>query len=94
MFGALLTVTDLFEAFGYNSSDIFLGKLQAYGFSFSALNVILSYLKNRKQETKIDSMYSSWEEIIFGAPQGSILGLYVLIMSRTRFRVSPHSIVA
>ena len=33
-----------------------------------------SYLKNRKQRTKIDSVYSSWEEILFGVPQGSILG--------------------
>ena len=33
-----------------------------------------SYLKNRKQRTKINSAYSCWEEIIFGVPQGSILG--------------------
>ena len=33
-----------------------------------------SYLKNRKQRTKINSAYSSWEEILFGS-QGSILGL-------------------
>ena len=33
-----------------------------------------SYLKNRKQRTKINSTYLCWEEIIFGVPQGSILG--------------------
>ena len=33
-----------------------------------------SYLKNRKQRTKISSVYSCWEEILFGVPQGSILG--------------------
>ena len=33
-----------------------------------------NYLKNRKQITKINSAYSSWEEILFGVPQGSILG--------------------
>ena len=32
------------------------------------------YLKNRKQRTKINSAYSSWEKILFGVPQGSILG--------------------
>ena len=26
------------------------------------------------QKTKINSEYSSWEEIIFGVPQGSIFG--------------------
>ena len=38
-----------------------------------ALKLIQSYLSNRKQRTKINAMYSSWEEILFGVPQGSIL---------------------
>ena len=33
-----------------------------------------SYLKNRKQRTKINSAYISWEEVLFGVPRGSILG--------------------
>ena len=33
-----------------------------------------SYLSNRKQRTKINSKFNSWEEILFGVPQGSILG--------------------
>ena len=33
-----------------------------------------SYLCNRKQRTEINTAYSSWEEILFGVPQGSILG--------------------
>ena len=40
----------------------------------SALRFVHSYLKNRMQRTKINSEYSSWEEILFGVPQGSILG--------------------
>ena len=32
------------------------------------------YLSNRKQRTKIESTYSTWLDIIFGVPQGSILG--------------------
>ena len=36
--------------------------------------LVYSYLKNRKQRTKINSGHSCWEEIIFGVPQGSILG--------------------
>ena len=34
-----------------------------------------SYLANRKQRTKINLEFSSWEEILFGVPQGSTLGL-------------------
>ena len=41
----------------------------------SALRFVHSYLKNRMQRTKVNSEYSSWEEIVmFGVPQGSILG--------------------
>ena len=40
----------------------------------SALRLIHDYFSNRKQRTKIDDNYSSWSEILFGVPQGSILG--------------------
>ena len=39
-----------------------------------ALRLIQNYLSNRKQRIKINTEYSSWEEILFGVPQGSILG--------------------
>ena len=51
-----------------------LAKLNAYGFSLPALGLVQSYLSNRKQRTKINSEFSSWEEILFGVPQGSIMG--------------------
>ena len=71
-FGVLLT--DLSKAFDCLSHELLLAKLHAYGFSIPALRLVYSYLKNRKQRTKINSAYSCWEEIIFGVPQGSILG--------------------
>ena len=51
-----------------------IAKLNAYGFHLSALKLIHDYLSNRKQRTKINSTYSKWHEILFGVPQGSILG--------------------
>ena len=71
-FSALLT--DLSKAFDCLSHELLLAKLHAYGFSIAALRLIHSYLTNRWQRTKINMSYSSWEEIIFGVPQGSILG--------------------
>ena len=44
----------------------------------SALRFVHSYLKNRMQRTKINSEYSSWEEILSGVPQGFILGPLLL----------------
>ena len=70
-FGALLTdFSKAFDCF----SDPLIAKLNAYGFNMSALRFVHSYLKNRMQRTRINSEYSSWEEIMFGVPQGSVLG--------------------
>ena len=71
-FGALLT--NLSKAFDCLSHDLLLAKLNAYGFNLPVLRLIQSYLSKRKQRTKINSEFSSWEEILFGIPQGSILG--------------------
>ena len=71
-FGALLT--DLSKAFDCLLHELLIAKLRAYGFSSSALRLMCNYLSNRKQRTKINESYSSWEEILYGVPQGSILG--------------------
>ena len=70
-FGALLT--DLSKAFDCLPLELLIAKLHAYGFSLAALRLVHSYLSNRKQRTRINESYSSWEEILFGVPQGSIL---------------------
>ena len=69
-----ILLTDLPKAFDCLSHERLLAKLHAYGFSFAALRLIHSYLTNRKQRTKVNSSYSSWEEILSGAPQELILG--------------------
>ena len=71
-FGVLLR--DLSKAFDCISHKLILAKLHAYGFSLRALRLTHSYLTNRKQTTRVNVNYSSWEEILFGVPQGSILG--------------------
>ena len=70
--GALLT--DLCKSFDCLPHELLIAKLHAYGFSLAALRLVRSYYSNRKQRTKINESYSSWEEILFGVPQGSILG--------------------
>ena len=65
-FGALLG--DLSKAFNYLPHDLFVAKLNAYGFSLPALRLVLSFLSNWKQRTKINSKFNSWKEILFGVP--------------------------
>ena len=72
VFGALLT--DLSKAFDCIPHDLFIAKLEAYGFQIDALKLIYDYLSNRKQRVKINETFSSWKDIEFGVPQGSILG--------------------
>ena len=72
MFGDLLT--DLSKAFDCLSHELLAAKLSAYGVDISAVCFIYDYFTNRKQRTKIENHYSSWGDLIFGVPQGSILG--------------------
>ena len=49
-------------------------KLQNYGIRGNCLELIKSYLSSRKQITKFDDVMSDAENILFGVPQGSVLG--------------------
>ena len=72
VFGVLLT--DLSKAFDCLSHDWIIAKLNSCDCNLAALNLIHIYLTKWKQRTKINQSYSSWEDILFGVPQGSILG--------------------
>ena len=63
---------DLSKAFDTINHDLLLAKLRAYGFSTSALNLLYSYLKYRKQKIVINNKRSSSEVLIADVPQGSI----------------------
>ena len=65
---------DLSKAFDCIVHDLLIAKLAAYGFSDTALRYIYSYLSNPKQCVRINNTYSSYQKIISGVPQGSILG--------------------
>ena len=72
VFGAILT--DLSKTFDCICHDLLVPKLHPCGLSLPVLKMIEDYLLNRKQRKKVRSSYSSWENIIAGVPQGSILG--------------------
>ena len=72
IFGSLLT--DLSKAFDYLPRNLIITKLNTYGFSLPVLNLIQNYLAYRKQITKTNYYYSPRSDILFGVPQGFILG--------------------
>ena len=65
---------DLSKAFDTINHDLLIAESETYGFSINALLFMLSYLKKRSQRVRINSSFSTWEEVIAGVPQGSILG--------------------
>ena len=65
--GAVLM--DLSKAFDTVNLELLIAKLHAYGFEKSALKLLLNYLSNRWQRTKINKKFSSWIELMHGVPQ-------------------------
>ena len=57
--GAVLT--DLSKAFDCIDHNLLIAKLNAYRFEKRSLEFIHSYLTKRKQRTKVDFAFSSWE---------------------------------
>ena len=72
-------LTDLSKAFDYTLHDLLIAKPAAYGFKCcKCLQMLQSYLSNRKQRIKINDAYSKYCEILLGVPKGSILGPYFM----------------
>ena len=65
---------DLSKAFDTINHELLVAKLNAYGFEESALKIIMDYLSDRWQRTRVSNKFSSWSELLKGVPQGSILG--------------------
>ena len=70
--GAVLM--DLSKAFDTINHELLIAKLHAYGIHKDSFKILLSYLSNRWQRTKINTDFSSWSQMIQGVPQGSVLG--------------------
>ena len=58
----------------YQYHEFLIAKLNVYGFSLTTLKLVLNYVSSRKRRKKLNSLYSSLLEVIFGVLQGSILG--------------------
>ena len=66
--------TDMSKAFDSLHPPLLLNKLEAYGFQESAIQLLNSYLNERKYQVKIGRHVSSSRFVSRGCPQGSALG--------------------
>ena len=65
---------NLSKAFDTLNHDLLIAKLHTYGFQHDALKLFHSYLSKQWHRTKVNTPFSSWEELIKGKPQGFVLG--------------------
>ena len=65
---------DLSKAFDRMPHGLLIAKLHAYGLSMNACQLIVSYLKDKRQRVKVMGEYSDWATVNRGVPQGSVMG--------------------
>ena len=75
-----LAFLDLSKAFDTLDHDLLLTKLAGFGLSKSSVNWFNAYLTNRTQSVIINGIQTDAEPILYGVPQGSVLGPLLFIM--------------
>ena len=69
-----MLLTDLLKAFDCLRHDLLIANLAAYAFDQPSLCFIYGFSLDITQRTKVNNAYSSYTDIKYGVPQGSILG--------------------
>ena len=68
---------DISKAFDRVWHEAFIFKLRQNGIYWDMVNISKDFLSNRKQRAVLNGQCSSWADILFGAPQCSIVWPFV-----------------
>ena len=71
---------DLKKAFDTVNHDILLNKMKHYSIKGTSNNWFRSFLTGRKQYTTVGNVNSTLQNIMYGVPQGSVLGPLLFIL--------------
>ena len=89
----------LSKAFDSLRHDILIEKLAYYGVKNKALDLLKSYLSNRKQYVKLNDITSTFRSISVGVPQGSIISPLLfnifkndIVKAGTKFSLYLHAV--
>ena len=68
------------KAFNSISHKIFLKKIEMYSFFKEAKELLFSFLANRRQKVKLNDMFSDFEIVNHGVPQGTVLEPLIFLL--------------
>ena len=82
---------DLKKAFDTVNHEILLDRLNFYGIRGIPLTWLTSYLSHRQQCVMVHDHSSSYNSVVCGVPQGSVLGPLLFFYTSIIFFMSPTS---
>ena len=88
--GAALILLDLSAAFDIINHTIQLERLHELGIRDAALDWFRSYLSQWRRSTVINNTRSSYRNLSFGVPQGSVLGPILFTLYTTSLGATAH----